>query len=147
MHHARNASIGTRLLRPRLGHNAGPETQRNPPACDSRLFFHPTTTPSDAQARMSAGSVKVGFDEQSDALYLLLDQGPVAESEEVHPGAVLDYDEFLPPASKKGSGQEERIDWCRAPRAQTQHLRTYAEPPRRNATEATIAPEEAHRAG
>ena len=37
--------------------------------------------------------MKVSFDEQSDALYLRLDQTPVAESEEVHPGVVLDYDE------------------------------------------------------
>jgi len=43
--------------------------------------------------RRERSAVKVSFDEQSDALYLRLDQGPVAESEEVHPGVVLDYDE------------------------------------------------------
>jgi uncharacterized protein YuzE len=37
--------------------------------------------------------VRVRFDEQADALYLRLNDSPVAESEEVRPGVVLDLDE------------------------------------------------------
>lgn len=35
--------------------------------------------------------MKVHFDEQADALYVRLDDSPVAESEEVRPGIVLDF--------------------------------------------------------
>jgi uncharacterized protein YuzE len=37
--------------------------------------------------------VRVRFDKQADALYVRLDESPVAESEEVRPGVVLDLDE------------------------------------------------------
>ena len=37
--------------------------------------------------------MRVRFDEQADALYLRLDDSPVAESEEVRPGVVLDLDQ------------------------------------------------------
>jgi uncharacterized protein YuzE len=37
--------------------------------------------------------VKVHFDEEADAIYLLLDESPIIESEEVRPGIVLDFDE------------------------------------------------------
>lgn len=37
--------------------------------------------------------MRVRFDEQADALYLRLDDSPVAESEEVRPGVILDLDE------------------------------------------------------
>lgn len=36
--------------------------------------------------------MKLHVDTQADALYLRLDETPVAESEEVAPGVVLDYD-------------------------------------------------------
>ncbi|MBN1631694.1 MAG: DUF2283 domain-containing protein [Thermoleophilia bacterium] len=36
--------------------------------------------------------MRVTFDEASDALYLRLDDTPIAESETVRPGVVLDYD-------------------------------------------------------
>lgn len=35
--------------------------------------------------------MKVHFDEQADALYLRLDDSPIVQSEEVHPGIVLDF--------------------------------------------------------
>lgn len=37
--------------------------------------------------------MKLHVDEHADALYLRLDDSPVAESEEVVPGIVLDYNE------------------------------------------------------
>ena len=37
--------------------------------------------------------MRVRFDQQADALYVRLDESPVAESEEVRPGVVLDLDE------------------------------------------------------
>lgn len=37
--------------------------------------------------------MKIQFDEQSDALYLRLDNSPIIESEEVKPGIILDYNE------------------------------------------------------
>jgi uncharacterized protein YuzE len=37
--------------------------------------------------------VRVRFDQQADALYVRLDESPIAESEEVRPGVVLDLDE------------------------------------------------------
>jgi uncharacterized protein YuzE len=37
--------------------------------------------------------VRVSFDQEADALYVRLDRSPVAESEEVRPGVVLDLDE------------------------------------------------------
>jgi uncharacterized protein YuzE len=36
--------------------------------------------------------VRVRFDEQADALYLRLAESPVAHSEEVRPGVILDLD-------------------------------------------------------
>ncbi len=35
--------------------------------------------------------MKLSIDREADALHLALDEGPVAESEEVAPGVVLDY--------------------------------------------------------
>ena len=35
--------------------------------------------------------MRVHFDEHADALYLRLDDSPVLDSEEVHPGIVLDF--------------------------------------------------------
>jgi len=35
--------------------------------------------------------MKVHFDEAADALYLRLDDSPIVQSEEVHPGIVLDF--------------------------------------------------------
>ena len=35
--------------------------------------------------------MKVHFDEQADAVYVRLDDSPIIESEEVHPGIVLDF--------------------------------------------------------
>lgn len=35
--------------------------------------------------------MKLHFDEKGDALYLRLDDSPIAESEEVRPGIVLDF--------------------------------------------------------
>jgi uncharacterized protein YuzE len=37
--------------------------------------------------------MKIHLDEKADALYLRLDDSPIAESEEVAPGIVLDYNE------------------------------------------------------
>ncbi len=37
--------------------------------------------------------MKVHFDEQSDAVYFRLDDSRIAESEEVKPGLILDYNE------------------------------------------------------
>ncbi len=37
--------------------------------------------------------MKVHFDEEADAIYLRLDDSVIAESEEVQPGIVLDYNE------------------------------------------------------
>jgi uncharacterized protein YuzE len=37
--------------------------------------------------------VKIHLDEKADALYLCLDDSPIAGSEEVVPGIVLDYNE------------------------------------------------------
>ena len=37
--------------------------------------------------------MKVHFDEKADAVYLRLDDSPIVESEEVHPGIVLDFNE------------------------------------------------------
>jgi len=36
--------------------------------------------------------MKVRFDQETDALYIRLDEAPVRESEEVSPGVVLDFD-------------------------------------------------------
>jgi len=36
--------------------------------------------------------MKVRFDQEADALYIRLDDSPVAESEEVGPDVVLDFD-------------------------------------------------------
>lgn len=36
--------------------------------------------------------MRVQLDEQSDALYLRLDESPIVDSLEVHPGIVLDFD-------------------------------------------------------
>ena len=36
--------------------------------------------------------MKVHVDQEADALYLRLDDSAVVESEEVHPGVVLDFD-------------------------------------------------------
>lgn len=36
--------------------------------------------------------MKVRFDQDADALYIRLDDTPIAESEEVGPGIVLDFD-------------------------------------------------------
>lgn len=35
--------------------------------------------------------MKVHFDEAADALYLRLDDSPIVQSEEVHPGIILDF--------------------------------------------------------
>ena len=37
--------------------------------------------------------MKLNVDKEADALYLRLDDSPIAESEEVSPGVVLDYNE------------------------------------------------------
>ena len=37
--------------------------------------------------------MKITFDPETDTLTLLLKPGPVAESDEDHPGVILDYDE------------------------------------------------------
>ena len=37
--------------------------------------------------------MKLKVDKEADALYLRLDDSPIAESEEVSPGVVLDYNE------------------------------------------------------
>lgn len=37
--------------------------------------------------------MKLTFDPEVDALYLVLAEGPVLESEEVAPGVILDFDE------------------------------------------------------
>ena len=36
--------------------------------------------------------MKVRFDQDADALYIRIDDAPLAESEEVSPGVVLDFD-------------------------------------------------------
>ena len=36
--------------------------------------------------------MKLEYDQQADAMYIRLRQAKVAESEEVHPGVVLDFD-------------------------------------------------------
>ena len=38
-------------------------------------------------------AMKLNVDKEADALYLRLDDSPIAESEEVSPGVVLDYSE------------------------------------------------------
>ena len=35
--------------------------------------------------------MKVHFDEKADAVYVRLDDSPIIDSEEVHPGIVLDF--------------------------------------------------------
>jgi uncharacterized protein YuzE len=37
--------------------------------------------------------MKVRFDEKSDAVYFRLDESRIVESEEVHPGIILDFNE------------------------------------------------------
>ena len=37
--------------------------------------------------------MKVHFDEKADAIYLRLDESKIVESEEVHPGIILDFNE------------------------------------------------------
>jgi uncharacterized protein YuzE len=37
--------------------------------------------------------MKVQFDDKADAIYFRLDDAPIAESEEVEPGVVLDYND------------------------------------------------------
>lgn len=37
--------------------------------------------------------MKVHFDPQVDALHIRLDESDIAESEEVHPGVILDFDD------------------------------------------------------
>ncbi len=37
--------------------------------------------------------MKVHFDEHADALYLRLDDSPIAESEQVSPGVLLDFND------------------------------------------------------
>lgn len=37
--------------------------------------------------------MRVQFDEKADAIYLRLDESQVVESEEVHPGIILDFNE------------------------------------------------------
>lgn len=37
--------------------------------------------------------MRVRFDQQEDALYVRLDESPIADSEEVRPGVILDLDE------------------------------------------------------
>jgi uncharacterized protein YuzE len=37
--------------------------------------------------------MRVHFDEKADAIYLRLDDSEVVESEEVHPGIILDFNE------------------------------------------------------
>jgi uncharacterized protein YuzE len=37
--------------------------------------------------------MRVRFDEKADAIYLRFDESEVVESEEVHPGAILDFKE------------------------------------------------------
>ncbi|MBF8266691.1 MAG: hypothetical protein HW388_199 [Dehalococcoidia bacterium] len=36
--------------------------------------------------------MKLRIDEEADALYLRLDESAIVESEEVHPGVILDFD-------------------------------------------------------
>ena len=40
-----------------------------------------------------ASAMKLKIDEQSDALYLRLNEAAIVESEEVQPGVILDFDE------------------------------------------------------
>lgn len=40
-----------------------------------------------------APSLKIRIDTESDALHLRLDESPIAESEEVHPGVILDFND------------------------------------------------------
>jgi uncharacterized protein YuzE len=37
--------------------------------------------------------MRIKIDEESDALYIRLDESPVVESEEVQPGIILDYND------------------------------------------------------
>lgn len=37
--------------------------------------------------------MKVQFDEKADAIYFRLDESEIVESEEVHPGIILDFNE------------------------------------------------------
>ena len=37
--------------------------------------------------------MRVHFDEKADAVYLRLDESKIVESEEVHPGIILDFNE------------------------------------------------------
>jgi len=37
--------------------------------------------------------MRVHFDEKADAVYLRLDESRIVESEEVHPGIILDFNE------------------------------------------------------
>ena len=37
--------------------------------------------------------MRVRFDRRADAIYMRLDESPVVESEEVHPGIILDFNE------------------------------------------------------
>ncbi len=37
--------------------------------------------------------MRVQFDEKADAIYLRLDESKIVESEEVHPGIILDFNE------------------------------------------------------
>lgn len=57
--------------------------------------------------------MKIRFDKDADALHFLIDESQIVESEEVHPGVILDFDaegrvvgvEFLE-FSRRGSGPD-----------------------------------------
>ena len=53
--------------------------------------------------------MRVHFDEKADALYLRLDDSRIAESEEVQPGVVLDYDEHSQVVGVEFRGVKGRI--------------------------------------
>jgi uncharacterized protein YuzE len=42
---------------------------------------------------ISSGNMRIKVDRESDALYFRLDENRIVESEEVHPGVILDFDE------------------------------------------------------
>ena len=54
----------------------------------ARLYFQPVVVRLEAEQDM-----KVHFDEKANAVYVRLDDSPIVDSEEVHPGIVLDFND------------------------------------------------------
>ena len=82
-------------LDPSLRHALGPITERDGRVL--RVVYNSNVNPMRRDrvlrpAREEA-PMKVHYDEKADAIYFRLDDAPIAESEEVQPGIILDYND------------------------------------------------------